>query len=262
MEVHHHSHSEGSRHRKKWTNFLWEFLMLFLAVFCGFIAENQREHVVESKRARIYAKALLADLISDTIEINTAFKAERFRQAGMDSIISISHKINGVTVPGKFYYYSRFMSNLYTIDWNNSTINQLIQAGNLRLLKNKVLIDKINAYYASQNIINRGNNISHEKRMKVIDILSRILDSKSYELFATTNMMDEQNRTAGSINNDTLIKASYKLSPGGELLLNQYINLLIDWRWYVEQTLTRNVQAGFNEVTEIIGLLKKEYQLE
>ena len=26
--------------RKKWTHYFWEFLMLFLAVFCGFLAEN------------------------------------------------------------------------------------------------------------------------------------------------------------------------------------------------------------------------------
>jgi len=39
MEVHRHAHTD----RKKWTHYLWEFLMLFLAVFCGFLAENQRE---------------------------------------------------------------------------------------------------------------------------------------------------------------------------------------------------------------------------
>jgi hypothetical protein len=30
MEVHAHAHTA----RKKWTHYLWEFLMLFLAVFC------------------------------------------------------------------------------------------------------------------------------------------------------------------------------------------------------------------------------------
>ena len=40
MEVHHHTHTP----RKKWTHYFWEFLMLFLAVFCGFLAEYQLEH--------------------------------------------------------------------------------------------------------------------------------------------------------------------------------------------------------------------------
>jgi hypothetical protein len=43
MEVHTHTHTA----RKKWTHYFWEFLMLFLAVFAGFLAENQREHIVE-----------------------------------------------------------------------------------------------------------------------------------------------------------------------------------------------------------------------
>lgn len=44
MEVHHHPHDPAAPHHKKnWKSYFWEFLMLFLAVFCGFLAENQRE---------------------------------------------------------------------------------------------------------------------------------------------------------------------------------------------------------------------------
>ncbi len=43
MEVHAHSHTP----RKKRTHYFWEFLVLFLAVFCGFLTENQREHYIE-----------------------------------------------------------------------------------------------------------------------------------------------------------------------------------------------------------------------
>ena len=62
MEVHHHSHTA----RKKWTHYFWEFLMLFLAVFCGFLAENKREHIVENHRAKDYAHSLYFDLKDDT----------------------------------------------------------------------------------------------------------------------------------------------------------------------------------------------------
>ena len=52
MEVHHHSHPGHSGSRKKWTHYFWEFLMLFLAVFCGFLAEYQLEHKIEKNRER------------------------------------------------------------------------------------------------------------------------------------------------------------------------------------------------------------------
>jgi hypothetical protein len=52
MEVHHHAHTA----RKKWTHYFWEFLMLFVAVFCGFLAENygkllsiKKRHITTSK---------------------------------------------------------------------------------------------------------------------------------------------------------------------------------------------------------------------
>ena len=66
MEVHAHTHTA----RKKWTHYFWEFLMLFLAVFCGFLAENQREHYIENQRAKKFAASIIEDLQGDTAEIH------------------------------------------------------------------------------------------------------------------------------------------------------------------------------------------------
>src|SRR5678809_1746779 len=65
MEVHHHAHTE----RKKWTHYFWEFFMLFLAVFCGFLAENEREHLVEHKQEKQYMKLMLEDIKTDNTEL-------------------------------------------------------------------------------------------------------------------------------------------------------------------------------------------------
>ena len=62
MEVHPHTHTP----RKKWTHYFWEFLMLFLAVFCGFLAEYQLEHKIEKDREKVYMQNMLEDLGSDT----------------------------------------------------------------------------------------------------------------------------------------------------------------------------------------------------
>ena len=58
MEIHHPHH----HHSRKWKDFLFEFLLLFLAVTAGFFVENEREHYIERKRANQYSKQLLADL--------------------------------------------------------------------------------------------------------------------------------------------------------------------------------------------------------
>ncbi len=67
MEVHHHAHDPAAPHHKKnWKSYFWEFLMLFLAVFCGFLAEYQLEHKIERDREKIYMQNMLDDLKADT----------------------------------------------------------------------------------------------------------------------------------------------------------------------------------------------------
>jgi hypothetical protein len=55
MEVHHHGHVHE---KKKWKEYLFQFLMLFLAVFCGFLAEYQLEHVIENNREKQFIRSL------------------------------------------------------------------------------------------------------------------------------------------------------------------------------------------------------------
>lgn len=57
MEVHHHSY-----HPKKWKEYVTEFLMLFLAVSMGFVAENLREKHIENERAEELIHAFVIDI--------------------------------------------------------------------------------------------------------------------------------------------------------------------------------------------------------
>src|SRR5512141_256211 len=82
MEVHHHSHTS----RKKWTHYFWEFLMLFLAVFCGFLAENFREHYVERNREKEYLRSMLEELKYDTAQCNAAIRKIVFIDPLIDSV--------------------------------------------------------------------------------------------------------------------------------------------------------------------------------
>src|ERR1044071_2251980 len=75
MEIHQHSkppHSEQGH--KKWHHYIWEFLMLFLAVFCGFLAENIREHVVEKRREQQFVKSLVQDIKLDLKNLDSLDK--------------------------------------------------------------------------------------------------------------------------------------------------------------------------------------------
>ena len=59
MEVHHPHHPT---HKKKWSEYIIEFVMLFAAVTLGFLAENLREHQIMNHRVEQNKIAILKDL--------------------------------------------------------------------------------------------------------------------------------------------------------------------------------------------------------
>src|SRR5688572_13817320 len=90
MEVHHHAHPDNYRDkRKKWTHYFWEFLMLFLAVFCGFLAEYQLEHVIEHNRAKEYAASMANDLAADTSELKGYIRYMNYAANNVDTLLNL-----------------------------------------------------------------------------------------------------------------------------------------------------------------------------
>src|SRR5687768_4672701 len=110
MEVHHHSsHTEGSHHpatRNKWTHYFWEFIMLFLAVFCGFLAEYQLEHKIEKDRERQFIKSLRSDLETDIKSLDTVIKDEVEGIAALDTLIFLLSNPAAARQNGDQLYYT------------------------------------------------------------------------------------------------------------------------------------------------------------
>lgn len=132
MEVHAHTHTS----RKKWTHYLWEFLMLFLAVFCGFIAENIREHSIEKKRGKQYIKLFIEDLQADTAILHGQIPQMKQAIKGLDTLISETYAyLEGKGDTRLMYYtYHHYCRNIFLLTLSQRTINQLKNSGNLRLI--------------------------------------------------------------------------------------------------------------------------------
>ena len=131
MEVHHHSHTS----RKKWTHYFWEFLMLFLAVFCGFLAEYQLEHKIEKERGKQYIRSFVEDLKIDTSVFPNLIK-EYYEKASVLSEMMLCYDsvMNGKTAESCLYnlfQHSRYFSDLV---YSDRTLQQLKNAGGLRLI--------------------------------------------------------------------------------------------------------------------------------
>ena len=66
MEVHHPHHPT---HKKKWSEYIIEFVMLFAAVTLGFFAENIREHQVIQHKTHQNLQSVVLDLKKDSLLI-------------------------------------------------------------------------------------------------------------------------------------------------------------------------------------------------
>ena len=150
MEVHHHSVTSP----KKWNHYLWEFIMLFLAVFCGFLAENIREHKVEQTRAKEFAKSLVEDLQNDTTVINRQRRSAELYIDVADSLLKLSKSNLEGRNAAQFSFYTRFTYWTVPISWNRNTFEQIKSSGSLRYFKNDHLLRKLLQYDAGINDIN------------------------------------------------------------------------------------------------------------
>jgi len=143
MEVHAHSHTPG----KKWTHYFWEFFMMFLAVFCGFLAENQREHIVEGNRAKEYAALLLEDLKNDSAYINEVTASQLLMLHRADTLLAILSSDQFINNNGKIVNLFNHVGTL--VDFKPAfeiNFEQIKNSGSLRYFKNKKLVSSLSEF--------------------------------------------------------------------------------------------------------------------
>ena len=131
MEVHHHAHHKG---KKNWKSYFWEFSMLFLAVFCGFLAEWQLEHVIENSREKEFINSMIEDAQIDTANINKVVKENKIRLLYIDSLISVCFNYENQK-PNDYEIYRLFRKAITTssvVKPTERTLIQLTNSGGMR----------------------------------------------------------------------------------------------------------------------------------
>ncbi len=87
MEVHH--HSGGHHSDKHFKDYFLEFLMIFLAVTMGFLAENFREYITDKNHVEELAGQLKEDLMNDTANIQRLILLETVQIERTDSLFDL-----------------------------------------------------------------------------------------------------------------------------------------------------------------------------
>jgi len=241
MEVHHHSHAGG----KKWTHYLWEFLMLFLAVFCGFLAENQREHYTEKQREKKFISRLLSDLNEDTAFYKKRIAdLERF-QKKTDAFVNV---MTGNIKPTDYQVLSAFVPMLYHYDVQvtTATYDQMKSSGSLRYIHDDEITDALQKYY----------------EILIPRTLGKPAEAKAFFLQFTAPYVTKHFRTQDMIiNADTLEKKSQVMLNRTPESDQELINLIVMYG-DIQDKLIVLLKPAMKKAQEIIEMIKQEYHLK
>ena len=158
MEVHAHTHTE----RKKWTHYLWEFLMLFLAVFAGFLAENQREHIIEKKRAHQFMQSMLLDVRTNIKNLDSLIVQDEIYIRNYDTLTNWLLQDSATIDRAAF---ARKMGAVWVRNFlvRKETYEQMKSSGSLRYVGNIEFLKKMMDYERITNFAQYRNQEFEKK---------------------------------------------------------------------------------------------------
>ena len=246
MEVHAHTHTP----RKKWTHYLWEFLMLFLAVFCGFLAENQREHMVENRREKEYMQSIIEDLQTDTANLSWQINQGEVVRTRNEILISFINNEQTKDSVGKFYQLNISVGKVISIDFEDRTSSQLKNGGNMRLIRNKTVADSIRGYWGSIKVTETINTRLEELRLKAADVSAQIFHNKYIKL----------SDPHFPFRSDISILPGAKLINDDPALLALYSNRRQNFLTALNNCIV-NMESTRAQAVSLIEVIKKEYHI-
>lgn len=260
MEVHAHTHTP----RKKWTHYLWEFFMLFLAITAGFFVENQREHFTEHKRAKVFARLLIDDLIADKSELTTGVNVLNKIIIAGDSLAQLLNE-NGIKkIPGgKLYYYEYWSGWRWSVISRDATLQQLKNSGALRYLGDTSVIRKILSYEESIRVIYMLQNKYEPEKTENWNLVQKVFDQGYFNILDSVAARDStaihfeirDQRLSEFLNTD------FPLYTYDKNVLRELRN----WAYNSSRNykvIVHDIGTAKEKAQLVIEALKKEYHLE
>lgn len=243
MEVHHPHHAT---HKKKWSEYIIEFLMLFAAVTLGFFAENQREHYVEGHREIQFMESLMEDLEKDKIEVNSAREYTTTQISNLDTAIRLLSKNNWTSENIKiFYRVSLKTGGNRPMTFIDKTSSQL-KSGGMRLIRDKEVSRLITEYW---QLIAQLN----EFETQTIFMYKANIKNMAYKIIDGTKYIDVKNKIIGD---------DAQLMTSDRTFLAEYNNRLINLRFDLNKFLIEFAYTRLDKkINELQNEIARKYNL-
>jgi hypothetical protein len=225
--------------------------MLFLAVFCGFLAEYQLEHKIERDREKEYIHTLISDLEEDTAGLTNFISIYRQKGVELDSLIFLLNSPDIKSNGGPLYYYGRKASRLGFFSCTDRTIQQMRNSGAFRLIRRSNAANGILRYYSAMNNLNNLQEITNDMITEYRQVSHIVFNPLIFQRMVNDSTYNIVIKPAGNPSLLTYEKPA----------LIHMISILHYFQGG-RMGIQRNYMNLKANATELITLLKKEYHTQ
>ena len=239
--------------------------MLFLAVFCGFLAEYQLEHIIEHQREKEYARALYDELYADSIVFANKIKGRLGKEKDCDYLVSYIRDSSLTNLPKDFYpAYTvvMYLITSYTFEPKDGVLNQLKGSGSLRYFKSPYLQKLFGDISVYINNVRDRNDQEYQFFANPI----KQFDLKHYDFNWMNELrkMDENGYNMDLINKyrklDTVINASILNLPSFNR--GETINMIAFYKQMLVSTRTLAMKDYMITSHKLLQELRQNYKLK
>src|SRR5205809_1339417 len=258
MEVH--AHPYNVMHKKNWKEYVLEFLMIFFAVTLGFFAEGYREYVNDRHKEKENMMALLKDVRNDSVALKTTLKEITEQDKGLDSLIFVLRQPLSVKKNLELAYvlYLKYGDVYFHVFFSEGSISQMINSGELRLVRNSNMVRLINEYQNMKLLVKKDEDdlrrlegeIERGQANHIFDFttsskLDRIIDTATSDIPVDSLLRLADESAIELISNDPVFIASFRNN------LKSYKAFNEDYLYWIQGTIDIN--------DKMISAIKEEY---
>jgi len=156
--------------------------MLFLAVFCGFLAEYQLEHKIEKDREKQYMASLYQDLKTDTLNMSVLLKSTMEDISNYDSLFDNFKSKKYLQETSNTYYYGRKVVTLRPFYPTDGTITQLENSGGLRLIRSRSVVDSLQSYKLAVSSLKSIQDFERGHFELARTLMGKIFDANVFDI--------------------------------------------------------------------------------
>ena len=176
MEVHH--HPDLHHKSKPWKEYILEFIMIFLAVSMGYIAESFRESRLNQEKELRYAESLVRDLKEEKKGAIQVIKENKEMMVAIDTFVRIRSLDFTIQKNNILFFKLLDKANLWrkiVQTPNEITLNQIKATGGLNIIRPKIAnliteLDISNQHVKSiENILSSHNEEAFRMIYEIVD---------------------------------------------------------------------------------------------